>query len=95
VYELIVERLRAIDVAGATVYRGVLGYGAAGRMHKSSRLPWSRDLPMVVTAVDTSEAIGRAVQSVEDLVTSGLIVCSEVEIVKYCHSHQPTTASAG
>ncbi len=93
VYELIVERLRAIDVAGATVYRGILGYGAAGRVHKSSRLPWSHDLPMVVTAVDTRDGIARAVEAVEELVTSGLIVCSDVEIVKYCHAQQPTATA--
>jgi PII-like signaling protein/nucleotide-binding universal stress UspA family protein len=95
VYELIVQRLRAIDVAGATVYRGILGYGAAGRVHRSSHLPWSHDLPMVVTAVDTADAIDRAVEAIEDLVTSGLIVCSNVEIVKYSHAHEPSASPSG
>jgi PII-like signaling protein len=85
VYELIVQRLRAIDVAGATVYRGILGYGAAGRLHRSHL--FSHDRPMIVTAVDTAAAIDLAIEAVQDLVTSGLIVCSNVEIVKYSHTH--------
>ena len=85
VFELIVQRLRAIDVAGATVYRGILGYGAAGRLHRS-RL-FSHDRPVIVTAVDTPAAIDLAIEAVQDLVTSGLIVCSEVDIVKYTHAH--------
>jgi PII-like signaling protein len=85
VFELIVQRLRAIDIAGATVYRSILGYGAGGRVHRG-RL-FSHDRPVVVTAVDTAAAIDLAIDAVQDLVTSGLIVCSEVEIVKYTHSH--------
>jgi PII-like signaling protein/nucleotide-binding universal stress UspA family protein len=85
VFELIVQRLRAIDVAGATVHRGILGYGAAGRLHRS-RL-FSHDRPVVVTAVDTPAAIDLAIEAVRDLVTSGLVVCSDVEIVKYTHAH--------
>jgi PII-like signaling protein/nucleotide-binding universal stress UspA family protein len=89
VYELIVQRLRAVDVAGATVYRGILGYGAAGRLHRS-RL-FSHHRPVIVTAVDTAAAIELAIEAVQDLVTDGLIVCSNVEIVKYSHTH-PLTA---
>lgn len=86
VFELIVQRLRAMDIAGATVYRAILGYGAGGRVHRS-RL-FSHDRPVVITAVDTVQAIETAIEGVQDLVTSGLIVCSEVEIVKYsCGAH--------
>jgi hypothetical protein len=92
VYELIVQRLRAIDIAGATVYRGILGYGAAGRLHRS-RL-FSHDRPMIVTAVDTAAAVDLAIETVQDLVASGLIVCSDVEIVKYSR-RQPVEAGPG
>jgi hypothetical protein len=85
VYEFIVQRLRAIDVAGATVYRGVLDHGAAGRLHRSHF--FSHDQPVIVTAVDTVPAIEAAIDAVQDLVTSGLIVCSDVQIVKYSHTH--------
>jgi hypothetical protein len=93
VYEFIVQRLRAIDVAGATVYRGVLGYGAAGRLHRSHS--FSHDQPVIVTAVDTAPAIGVAIDAVQDLVTSGLIVCSDVQIVKYSHTHPVGVAVEG
>jgi hypothetical protein len=84
VYELIVQRLRAIDIAGATVFRAILGYGAGGQVHRN-RL-FSHDRPVVVTAVDTVAAIELGIEAVQDLVTSGLIVCSNVEIVKYSHA---------
>src|SRR5262249_22065631 len=51
-YEAIVNRLRVLDIAGATVYRGILGYGAKGHTHKSGRLPFSRDLPIMIAVVD-------------------------------------------
>jgi len=85
VYELIVERLRQIDVAGATVFAGELGFGATGHLHAESHRPWSHDRPMVVTVVDTEEATRRAVDGVSDLVANGLIVTSDVEIIKYVH----------
>jgi len=93
VSELIVQRLRAIDIAGATVYRGILGYGAAGRLHRHH--VFSHDRPVIVTAVDTVAAIELAIEAVQDLVTSGLIVCSNVEIVKYSHRHPVETAEEG
>jgi PII-like signaling protein/nucleotide-binding universal stress UspA family protein len=83
VYELILERLREMDMAGATVYRGVMGFGAGHRLRTARRLPWSHDRPMVVTAVDTDAAIQRAVERVQDLVAGGLIVTSAVEIIRY------------
>jgi PII-like signaling protein/nucleotide-binding universal stress UspA family protein len=85
VYEVIVERLRQIDVAGATVFAGELGFGATRHLHIESRLPWSHDRPMVVTVVDTVDAVGRAIERVSDLVTNGLIITSRVEIIKYAH----------
>ena len=91
VYELIVERLRQLDVAGATVFAGELGFGATGHLHAESRLPWSHDRPMVVTVVDTAVATRRAVDGVIDLVTNGLILTSPVEIIKYAHQRQVST----
>ena len=91
VYELIVERVRRLDLAGATVFAGELGFGAAGHLHAASHRPWSHDRPQVVTVVDTHEAIERAVDAVHDLVENGLIVASDVEIIKYAHRSVATT----
>ena len=85
VYELIVERLRQADIAGATVFAGELGFGAAGHLHAASHRPWSHDRPTVITVVDTASEIQRAIGGVKDLVINGLIVTSEVEIIKYAH----------
>lgn len=95
VYELIVERLRRLDLAGATVFAGELGFGAAGHLHAASHRPWSHDRPQVITVVDTREAIARAVEAVHDLVENGLIVASDVEIIKYAHRSAATTDAVG
>jgi PII-like signaling protein/nucleotide-binding universal stress UspA family protein len=95
VYELIVERLRQLDLAGATVFSGELGFGAAGHLHASSHRPWSHDRPQVVTVVDTTEAIQRAIAGTRDLVENGLIVTSDVEIIKYAHRSRAAADSIG
>src|ERR1022692_1877801 len=64
-YEAIVKRLRLMDIAGATVYRGILGYGVKGHTHKSGRLPFSHDLPVMISVVDTEEKLAKAVNEIE------------------------------
>jgi uncharacterized protein len=81
-YDAIVKRLRMMDVAGATVYRGILGYGAKGHQHKESFLHVSRDLPIMVTVIDTAEKIAAAAEAIEAMVEDGLIVISDADIVR-------------
>lgn len=81
-YEAIVNRLRTMDIAGATVYRGILGYGAKGQTHKEGFLHLSRDLPLMITVVDTPEKIADAKAVVEEMLEDGLIVLSEVDMVR-------------
>jgi PII-like signaling protein len=81
-YDAIVKRLRMLDVAGATVYRGIYGYGAKGHTHKESFWHLSKDLPIMISVVDTPERIDRAVQVVEEMLTDGLIVLSDVEMTR-------------
>lgn len=95
VYEAIVERLRRVDIAGATVFTGELGFGAAGRLHAASHRPWSHDRPTAITVVDTASEIQRAIDAVADLIENGLIVTSDVEIIKHAHRPSATTAVAG
>lgn len=88
-YEAIVHRLRESDFAGATVYRGIMGYGAQQRVHKTGLVNLSTDLPMIVTVVDTNENIQRAITMLDEMVDEGLIVLSNVEVIKYTHTrHQ-------
>ncbi len=81
-YDAIVKRLRTLEVAGATVYRGVLGYGAKGHTHRESFLHLSRDLPIMISAVDTAAKIQRAAAEIEQMLEDGLIVMSEVEMTR-------------
>jgi len=84
-YEAIVQRLRVLEIAGATVYRGVLGYGAKRHTHKSGRLPFSHDLPVMISVVDTAERIERAIAEIEGMMQDGLIVLSDVEAIRVTH----------
>ena len=81
-YDAIVKRLRMLDIAGATVYRGILGYGAKGHQHKKSFFHVSRDMPIMVTVVDSPEKITAAAEAIEAMLEDGLIVISEADIVR-------------
>ncbi len=86
-YDAIVKRLRMMDISGATVYRGILGYGAKGHTHRQNLLRTSRDLPVMISVVDTAEKLGAAAEAVEEMLEDGLIVFSDVDIVRLVHSH--------
>jgi PII-like signaling protein len=81
-YEAVVKRLRLLDVAGATVYRGVLGYGVKGHTHKSGILPFSHDLPIMISVVDSQERLDRAIAEIEPMMQDALIVLSDVDVVR-------------
>jgi PII-like signaling protein len=81
-YDAIVKKLRMMDVAGATVYRGILGYGAKGVEHKQSFLHVSRDLPIMLSVIDTPEKIRAAAEVIEGMLEDGLLVISDVEMVR-------------
>lgn len=84
-YDAIVESLRANDIAGATVYRGISGYGAHRRFHKEARLSLSRDLPIMLSVVDEEAKIRAYLPLLEDMVQEGLVVLSDVDVIKYTH----------
>ncbi|MGP0074332.1 MAG: DUF190 domain-containing protein [Bryobacteraceae bacterium] len=85
-YDAIVKKLRMMDIAGASVYRGILGYGAKGHEHKKSFLHVSRDLPIVLTVVDSPEKIRAAAEVVEGMLEDGLLVISDVDMVRLVRS---------
>ena len=85
-YDAIVKKLRMMDIAGATVYRGILGYGAMGHEHKKSFLHVSRDLPILLSVVDTPEKIRAATEVVEGMLEDGLLVISDVDMVRLIRS---------
>lgn len=85
-HEAIVKKLRMMDIAGATVYRGLMGFGAQQRVHRSSFLGLSSDLPIMITIIDSEEKIHGVLPILDEMVDEGLIALSDVEIIKYTHS---------
>ena len=81
-YDAIVKKLLMMDICGATVYRGILGYGAKGHQHKATFLHPTRDLPIMVSVIDSAEKIAAAAEVIEGMLGDGLIVMSDAEIVR-------------
>jgi PII-like signaling protein len=85
-YDAFLKRLRLMDIAGATVYRGILGYGAKGHTHKSGGLRFSHDLLVMISVVDTHEKLAKAIDEIESMMQHGLIVLSDVDVIRLIHS---------
>jgi len=81
-YEAIVEAARAQDMAGATVYRGVEGYGASSRIHRRQLLT-SSDLPIMVCLIDTAEKVAHFLPTLRTMVDEGLVAISDVDVIRY------------
>lgn len=81
----LVLRLRSEGIAGATVFRGVEGFGANSRIHAAHILRLSEDLPLVVEVVDKAERIERVWPLVEEMVGDGLVTLSDVTVLHYRH----------
>jgi len=84
-YQAILKRLRMMDFAGATVYRGLLGYGAKGHTHKAGRFHLSHDLPIMISVVEKLEKVDELVQVVAEMMQDGIIVTSDVELHQIVH----------
>lgn len=83
-YEAIVKRAAQLDIAGATVYRGILGYGAHKRIHRHKAVALSSDDPIMISMVDEEEKINQMIAALDTMVSGGcLIVISDVTVVKY------------
>ena len=82
-YQAIVERVREEGLAGATVLRGIEGFGAHSRIHTSRILRLSEDLPVVIEIVDTAERIDRVRPLLDEMVREGMVTVERVEVVAY------------
>jgi PII-like signaling protein len=82
-YEAIVLKAREIGVAGATVLRGIMGYGAASRIHSSKILRLSEDLPVVIEIVDNPQIISQLLPEIERMVQEGLVTIENVGVLQY------------
>jgi PII-like signaling protein len=84
-YEAIVKRLMMMDIAGATVYKAIAGYGPHRRYHKKKTMTKDRDLSMQVVVIDKEENINKVLPVLDEMVGEGIVVLSEVNVIKYTH----------
>jgi PII-like signaling protein len=84
-YEALVQAMRANDLAGVTVYRGILGYGAHRRVHRDKPLHLSHDSSIMLSVIDTVEKLEAFLPVVDKMVQEGIVVLSDVDIIKYAH----------
>jgi hypothetical protein len=82
-YEELVQTARKLGLAGATVLRGIEGFGANSRVHTARILRLSEDLPVVLEFVDTDDRIDEFLEQIDDMIEEGLITLEKVEIRKY------------
>ncbi len=82
-YEAIVLKARELNLAGATVLRGIMGFGAASRIHSAKLLRLSEDMPVIVEIVDTKEEIDKIMPFLDEVVEQGLITLEKAQVIKY------------
>ena len=87
-YESIVLKARELNLAGATVFRGIMGYGAASRIHSMKLLRLSEDLPVMIEIVDSEDNINKMLPFLAETVKEGLITMENVNVIKYRHSEK-------
>jgi hypothetical protein len=85
-YAAIVEKARELGLAGATATRGLMGFGANSRIHTTSILRLSEDMPVVIQIVDLPERIELLLEQLHDMISEGLVVTWDVNVERYVHS---------
>ena len=88
-YEVIVEEARKRGMAGATVLRGIMGFGKNSRIHTAKILRLSEDLPLVIEIVDTEERINAFLPDLDAMILDGLITIEKVRVLAYRHQGDP------
>jgi PII-like signaling protein len=85
-HEAIVAKCLELGMAGATVYRGIEGYGGSSRIHRAGHWTFSKDAPMMLTVIDKEEQIAKLIPHLDEMVGEGLIAMSRVEVIRYSRS---------
>lgn len=85
-YECIVERARALGLAGATVLRGPMGFGASSRIHTMKLLRLSEDLPLIIEIVDSQPRLDLLIPELDGMVLKGLVTIEPVRVLIYRHN---------
>lgn len=92
-FEAVVRRARERGLAGATVLRGVEGFGAHSRIHTARILRLSQDLPIVIEIVDRAERVEAFLPELDEMVGEGMVTLEKVRIVHYRHRSPPASTS--
>jgi PII-like signaling protein len=87
-YEQILLKARSLNLAGTTITRGIMGFGADSRVHTAKLLELSEDLPIVIEIVDIEENLNKLLPFLDETVNEGLITLEKVRVIKYRHSGQ-------
>ena len=82
-YQALVLKAKELDLAGATVYQGCMGYGANSRIHTASIIDLSADLPILIEIIDSEEYIQKFLPYLDLMVKEGLVTLDDVEVIKY------------
>jgi len=85
-YEALVLKAREMGLAGATMLRGLMGYGAASRVHTAKILRLSEDLPIIVEMVDSQEKIASFLPVIDEMIQEGLVTLERVQVILYRHN---------
>src|SRR5437660_5488622 len=93
VYEAVVRFLRSHGCAGATVTRGVAGYGQSGRVHEAHLFSLTEDVPMRIEAVDSEQKINSLLPRIYDIVDKGLVEVQDTEVIKFTKHKPPVQES--
>ncbi len=84
-YEALLTAMRAHDLAGATVYRGILGYGATGKIHKEKAFELGHDASVMISVIDSEEKIEGVLPLLDQMIPQGSVVLSDVDVIRYMH----------
>lgn len=82
-FRAIVEKAKELEMAGATVFRGLMGFGAHSRIHTASIVALSSDLPMLVEIVDSEEYINKLLPYLDEMLEEGMMTIDDIEVIKY------------
>ena len=88
----IVHRAHASGMAGVTVLRGVIGYGASNHIHTTRILSLSADLPIIIEVVDEHERIQRFLTEIEHLIEKGLVTLADVDVIGHIGNSSPASS---
>ena len=94
-FNAIVMKAKELDIAGASVFRGIEGYGAHSPIHTASIVDLSADLPILVEIVDSQEYIDKILPFLDEVMTGGMITIDDVEVIRYRGDSEQCAVNSG